>query len=107
MRKSRRRQGSLVKDAKKNAGELDLHVNLVRPRPKGDTGDRNEEIEGKEIGVCVKRAQQGKNADELRAERWQGYFVVQRWEDEESGTECFAWMSEWRSAPTHTLAGMQ
>ena len=98
---------SLVKDAKKCAGELDLHLNLVHPGPTGATGDRNEEIEGKKIGVWVKRAQQGKNADELRAERWQGKLVVQIWEDGESGTECLAWMSEWRSAPTHIVAGMQ
>ena len=78
---------SLVKDAKKYAGELDFHLNLVHPVPTGAKGDRNEEIEGTNIGVWVKRAQQGKNADELRAERWQGKFVVQRWEDKESGTE--------------------
>ena len=67
---------SLVKDAKKYAGELDLHLNLVHMGPTGVTGDRNEEIEGKKIGAWVKRAQQGTNADELRAERWQGKFVV-------------------------------
>ena len=46
---------SLIKDAKKYAGELDLHLNLVHP----------------------------------------------------GQSEYFAWMSERRSAPTHTVADMQ
>ena len=29
-----------------------------------------------------------------------------RWEDEKLDGECFSWMTEWRAAPTHTIAGI-
>ena len=33
--------------------------------------------------------------------------ISERWEDQEFGEECFSWMSEWKTAPTHAIAGLQ
>ena len=33
--------------------------------------------------------------------------LSERWEDQEVGEECVSWMSEWKTAPTHTIAGLQ
>ena len=32
--------------------------------------------------------------------------VSERWEDQEVGEECFFWMSEWKTAPTYTIAAL-
>ena len=29
--------------------------------------------------------------------------LSERWEDQEVGEECFSWMSEWKTVPTHTI----
>ena len=29
-----------------------------------------------------------------------------RWEDEKLDGECFSWVTEWRAAPTHKIAGI-
>ena len=36
-----------------------------------------------------------------------GSLLIERWEDQEVREKCFSWMSEWRNAPTHTIAGLQ
>ena len=33
--------------------------------------------------------------------------LSERWEDQEVGEECFSWMSEWKTALTHTIAGLR
>ena len=41
-------------------------------------------------------------------ERWQGKLIKNRWDDEKVNLkECFAWLSSWKNAPTHTIAGVQ
>ena len=33
--------------------------------------------------------------------------LSERLEDQEVGEECFSWLSEWKTAPTHTIAALQ
>ena len=44
----------------------------------------------------------------MKEEKWQGKMISNRWEGVhlEQG-ECFAWLSCWKAAPTHVVAGMQ
>ena len=40
-------------------------------------------------------------------QKWQGKLITARIEDRDLNTEqCFWWLSEWRTCPTHTIAGM-
>ena len=49
----------------------------------------------------------GKLQETIKPENWHGQLFTTRWKDEElSQDACIAWMKEWSSAPTHTLAGM-
>ncbi|CAH3154739.1 unnamed protein product, partial [Porites lobata] len=35
-------------------------------------------------------------------------YIKNRWDDEKAKLEqCFAWLSSWKNAPTHTIAGVQ
>ena len=40
-------------------------------------------------------------------EKWQGKFLKQRWDDENLDNDCFQWMTEWKTASTHTITGLQ
>ena len=55
----------------------------------------------------MKVAAEKKDLEEMRREGWQGRLMTERWEDEETGDECFSWISEWKTAPTHTISAMQ
>ena len=40
--------------------------------------------------------------------RWQGKLIKNRWDDDNVQLEqCFAWLSSWKNAPTHSIAGVQ
>ncbi|XP_068704491.1 uncharacterized protein [Montipora foliosa] len=98
---------SLVKDAKKYASEFGLKLSLVHPQPLITCLMKDEEVPVKTIGVWLKTAAAERDVEELKAEGWQGRLLSERWEDQEVGEECFSWMSEWKTAPTHTIAGLQ
>ena len=57
--------------------------------------------------VWLKTAAAERDVEELKAEGWQGSLLSERWETQEVGEECFSWMSEWKTAPTPTIAGLQ
>ena len=41
-------------------------------------------------------------------ERWQGKLIKNRWDDKKVKLEeCFVWLSSWKYAPMHTIAGVQ
>ena len=43
----------------------------------------------------------------VEEQKWQGKLITARKEDGDLNTEqCFWWLSEWRTCPTHTIAGM-
>ena len=45
--------------------------------------------------------------EEVKGALWHGRFPCARWQDEDlSGDECFAWLWDRNSAPTHTITGL-
>ena len=97
----------LVKDAKKYASEFGLKLSPVHPQPLITCLMKDEEVPVKKIRVWLKTAAAEREGEELKVEGWQGSLLSERWEDQEVGEECFSWMSEWKTAPTHTIAGLQ
>ena len=49
---------------------------------------------------------EAKDLEEMRGEGWQGRLMTERWDDEEIGDECFSWISECKTLPTHTVSAM-
>ena len=96
---------SLIKDAKKYAQGMGLELTQEYPEPKGHAD--GEDVCGTKIGAWGKAAQRRKKCETIKEEKWQGKFMVQRWNDEDLDRECFSWSSKWRTAPTHTIAGIQ
>ena len=98
-------QHSLIGDAQRFAEELGMKLELRCPDPSGTT-EQSEAIEGLKIGVWTKKAVQSKRFEDTKEKKCQGKLMTVRWEDEELDGECFSWMTEWRAAPTHTIAGI-
>ena len=98
---------SVVKDVRRYASEFGLSLCLTHPRPLITCIKTNAEVPVKRLGVWMKVAAEKKDLEEMRREGWQGRLMTERWEDEETGDECFSWISEWKTAPTHTISAMQ
>jgi len=41
----------------------------------------------------------------VRQHKWQGKLIEARWDDADV-IGCFSWLRRWKSAPTHTAAGV-
>ena len=97
---------SIIKDAKKYVGELDLHLWLNFPNPVAVADGK--EVEAKKVKQAIYKARQQEIQSTVSEERWQGKLIKNRWDDEKVKLEeCFAWLSSWKNAPTHTIAGVQ
>ena len=94
---------SLIGDAQTIAEELGMKLELRCPDPSGTT-EQVEVIEGRKIGVWVKKAVQSKRFEDTKEKKWQGKLMTVRWEDEKLDGESFSCMTEWRTAPTHSIA---
>ena len=42
----------------------------------------------------------------MSEERWRGKLFKNRWDNEELSKGCFAWLKEWRTCPSYTIAGV-
>ena len=67
----------------------------------GDVFDR------KKISGWIKKVSESRVFAEIESERWQGKLVAERRRDEDVDEECFAWLSDWKTAPIKTVAGLQ
>ena len=83
-----------------------MNLQLIHTNPIGHT-EGEEEIGTNKIGRWIRRAMESKSYKELKQEKWQGIFLKQRWDDENLHNDCFQWMTEWKTAPTYTIAGLQ
>ena len=100
LKRKRKRLGDApsVKDTQKYAG---MKLELRYPDPSVTTAE-NEKIEGRKIGVWNKKALQNKYCE---GQRWQRKLHKARWEDKDlDGGRSFEWTSDWKTAPTHTIA---
>ena len=96
---------SLIKDAQNYASELDLELVLRHPNPVGRTKE-GEEIEEKKIGVWTKKALVKEHQERTEEQKWQEKLTACRWLDEKLDRDCFAWLSQWKAAQSHTVAGI-
>ena len=65
-------------------------------------------VYAEEYGLnLLKRDRESREREEVREQRWQGKLVTERERDKGlSAEQCFLWLSDWRTCPTHTIAGM-
>ena len=97
---------SIITDAKRYAEELDLQLWLNVPNPTAVADGK--EVEAKKVKQAIYKARQQEIQSTVSEERWQGKLIKNRWDDEKVKLEeCFAWLSSWKNAPTHTIAGVQ
>ena len=98
-------QRSLVKDEERYAEEIGMKLDLQLPESIGHT--KEDEVVGKQkIGEWTKKGVQSKRNEEIEEEKWQGKLMANRCNEEDLDKDCSAWMSEWKTAPTHTVAGI-
>ena len=82
---------SKVKDPFRFAEELGVELNLEHPRT---------------VKTELRKCQIERLEEEAGNQRWQGSLVTTRLQDEKLSTSgCFWWLTEWKSCPTHTIAG--
>ena len=97
---------ALTKEAAAYAKEYGLELQLEYPDPVCVT-EEGEVIPGKKVKNILKRHRESRAREEVKEQRWQGKLVTERERDEELSAErCFWWLSDWRTCPTHTIAGM-
>ncbi|XP_068726388.1 uncharacterized protein [Montipora capricornis] len=98
---------SAIKDARRYAEELGLHLKLEYPEPMCVTDD-GKEVNGKKVKGCIAKVRQEEVRAKVKEEKWQGKMICNRWEDVhlEQG-DCFAWLSCWKAAPTQVVVSIQ
>ena len=97
---------SIIKDAKKYAEQLDLQLWLNFPNSVAFA--EGKEVEAKKLKQAIYKARQQETQSTVSEERWQGKLIKNRWDDEKVKLEeCFAWLSSWKNALTHTIAIVQ
>ena len=79
-----------------------MKLELQYPDPPSTTAE-NEKIEGCTIETWTKKALQNKHCKGVREQRWQGKLHTARSENKDLDGESFEWMSDWKTAPTHTI----
>ena len=66
------------------------------------------EVDANKVKQAIYKARQHEIQPIVSEERWQGKLMKNRWDDEKVKLEeCFAWLSSWKNAPTHTIPGVQ
>ena len=99
---------SLVKHANKFAEELGTTLTL-EPAESSCSSQSNPEkkITGYHVKLQLKKDVCAGLENKVQDQKWQGRLVSSRWNDGQlSKRGCFAWLSEWSCAPTHTVAGV-
>ena len=62
------------------------------------------EVEAKKVKEAIYKAHQQEIQSTVSEEGWQGKLIKNRWDNEKvKMEECFAWLSSWKNAPTHTI----
>ena len=99
---------SLEKDAHKVAEELGTSLNLATPDPSCSSQQApNKRIRRYQLRQHLKKAEEEKLKEKKEHQRWQGRLLWTRWEDDQlSADGCFAWLSGWACALTHTITGV-
>ena len=64
-------------------------------------------LDRKKFSGWIKKVNQSRGCAEIESERWQGKLIAESWRDKDVDGECFAWLSDWKTAPVKTVAGLQ
>ena len=94
---------SLVKETTTFAEKLGITLDLSFPHPK-----RRDNTDGADVPryTCKIKAALKRRKTEVMEKRWQGKLLAARWEEDQLNQRgCFAWLKNWVTAPTHTVAG--
>ena len=98
---------SLVKEARMFAEELGFTLDLSFPHPKCRDNTDGADVPRDKIKRHLKKAAMEQRKPEVKEKRWQGKLLAARWEEDQLNQRgCFAWLKNWDTAPTHTIAGM-
>ena len=88
------------------AKEYGLDLQLKYPDP-GCVTEEGVMVPGVKLKNVLRKYRESRLQKEVSEQKWQGKLVMERQRDEELSTErCFWWLSDWRTCPTHTIAGM-
>ena len=94
----------MKKDTERYALERGLYLKLNYPCPTANT-EEGEELPGEKVGVMMRIKEEESRTEEVRQQKWQGKLIEARWDDADV-TGCFSWLCRWKTAPTHTVAGV-
>ena len=98
---------SLVKEAREFAEELGFTLDLSFPHPKCRDNTDGSDVPRDKIKRHLKKAAIEQRKTEVKEKKWQGRLLAARWEEDQLNQRgCFAWLKNWDTAPTHTIAGM-
>ena len=101
---------SILKDARKYAIDLGLDLELGdEPTLSLKTPEGRSYIASDLSGAkkVLARGRMVKSTSEIKESTWQGNIVSHRLNDSSLELqECFSWSTKWRSAPTHTICGI-
>ena len=98
---------SLVKEARMFAEELRFTLDLSFPHPKCCDNTHGADVPRDNIKRHLKKAAMEQRKTQVKEKRWQGKLLAARWEEDQLNQRgCFAWLKNWDTAPTHTIAGM-
>ena len=100
----RTRRRSLKKDTKRYAKERGLYLKLNYLCPTANH-EEGEELPGGKVGVVMRIKEEESRTAEVRQQKWQGKLIKARWDDADVAG-CFSLLCHWKTAPTHTMAGV-
>ena len=94
----------MKKDTERYASERGLYLKLSYQCPTANT-EEGEELPGEKVGGMMRIKEEESRNEEVRQQKWQGKLIEVRWDD--AGViGCFSWLCCWKTAPTHTVAGV-
>ena len=98
---------SHVKEARELAEELWFTLDLIFPHPKCRDNTDGADVPRDKIKRHLKKAAIEQRKTEVKEKKWQGKLLAARWEEDQLNQRgFFAWLKNWDTAPTHTIAGM-
>ena len=98
---------SMTKEAGKYAEEYGLQLQLNYPDPAVCVTEEGEVVPGDKLKTRLRKFRESRMEGVVEEQKWQGKLITARKEDGDLNTEqCFWWLSEWRTCPTHTIAGI-
>lgn len=100
----RTRRRSLKKDAERYASERGPHLKLRCPCSTTNT-EEGEKLLGGKVGATMRIKEEESRTEEVSQQKWQGKLIETRWDDVDV-IGCFSWLHRWKTAPTHTVAGV-